>query len=175
MNYPLVNMRKQIIRLKVFFDCEETPPNINLLIDNTEKNDLKISEKQKYEEFFNCVETFPDINLFTDKAEENDFKISEKQNYSSQSQETKDDIDSTKEDDFDSTREFSPAKQANANISEAKMNIRKNIVQKIAENENHKTEDDIVLHILLVFLNELEHPLLKFFNLVGTSLRLFSS
>ena len=31
-----------------FFDCKETSPNINLLIDNTEKNDYKISEKQNY-------------------------------------------------------------------------------------------------------------------------------
>lgn len=63
-----------------FFICKETSPNKNLLIDNAEKNDLKISDKQKteevfneeYEEFFNCEETCPNINLLTDNADKKD-------------------------------------------------------------------------------------------------------
>ena len=47
------------------------------------------------------------------------------------------------EDDIDSTREVSSAKQANTNIREAKMNIKENIFQKITKTKNQETEDDI--------------------------------
>ena len=74
------------------------------------------------------METFPDTNLFTDNAEKHNFEIPEKQNFSNQSQETKDYINYTKE--------------ASSNISVTKVNIKKNICQKITETENHETKDD---------------------------------